>query len=97
MSETTEPSKSRISHNDTPDRKSPDPGTEKGVSGRRTFLAGVAGVVGATGISALASGDSKEVKNKILSRIQEQIDRDHVEDPMNYDRSVVTHGKYVGS
>jgi hypothetical protein len=101
MSENSHPPESSDSPTKSDAQSSAQPTTEKGISARRAFLSGVAGIVGATGLSALAAtnptNDPKEVKNKILSRIQEQIDRDHVEDPMNYDRSVVAHGRYVGS
>ena len=63
---------------------------------RRQFLAGLAAIGGTAGAIQLGAGQlsAKDVRSKILSRIQEEIQRDHLDDPMSYDKSGTSHSKY---
>jgi hypothetical protein len=70
-----------------------EPKNEKEPVARRKFLTSLAGAAG-----ALAIGDqalqAQEVKKKILSRIQDEIEGDHMDDPFGYD-NVSMHTKYT--
>jgi hypothetical protein len=72
------------------------PTNERDPVARRKFLTSLAGAAGAAGAMAIGGQalQAQEVKKKILSRIQDEIERDHLEDPFSYDRGTVIHDKY---
>ena len=66
---------------------------------RRHFFGGLATVLGTAAVIGLAGGkdqaEAKEIKSKILSRIQQQLKQEKGEEGMEYDKS--SHSRYTKS
>lgn len=89
--------KDEITERNTQTGVTPSPAEDEGNVPRRQFFGNLAGVVGATaaigaiGLTAKAQEQTqaKEIKSKILSRIQQQLDQEPGEEGMQYIRSDV--------
>lgn len=71
------------SHDDAP--QTPTKG-EGATPDRRAFLSGLTGLAAGAGAAAIlgAQANTAETKSKILSRIQEELDGEYLDDPLQF-------------
>lgn len=87
--------KDEITELNTQTDVTPAPAEDKGTVPRRQFFGNLAGVLGTTAaigaigltVRAQEQGQAKEIKSKILSRIQQQLNQESGEEGMVYLKS----------